>query len=158
MNSFFVKFNHKNKSKQNYIYMNKTLIWISIVSLMLFACKARNAQPAAVENPTTTDLVVNPDALVQMDVTVEGMSCTGCETTINTGVGEIAGVVEVKSSYQDGKTIVKFDSTQTNIDKISQVISEKGYTVTGFVVHKDEDLAAPDEKDAAPEDSLVAPK
>ncbi len=118
--------------------MNKTLILISIIAIMLFACKAKTAETAESENPSTSDLIVNPDALMQMDISVEGMTCTGCENTINSSVSEITGVVEVKSSYRDGKTIVKYDSTQTNIDHISQVISGKGYVVKGFEVHPDE--------------------
>jgi copper chaperone CopZ len=78
-----------------------------------------------------------------MDVSVDGMTCTGCENTINTGVSEIAGVVEVKSSFQAGKTIVKYDSTQTNMDKISQVISNKGYTVKGYKMHPAEEIPVP---------------
>ena len=115
--------------------MNKNLRLISIVAIMLVACKAKTTEPAESESSTTTDLIVNPDALIQMDLVVEGMTCTGCENTINTGVSEIAGVIEVKSSFEDGKTIVKYDSTQTNIDKISQVISDKGYTVKGYNLH-----------------------
>jgi mercuric ion transport protein len=114
--------------------MNRTFFCISIIAVALFACTPP-APPAVSADAKTTDLVVNPDALIQMDVSVEGMTCTGCENTINTGVAEIAGVVEVKSSFQEGKTIVKFDSTQTNIEKISEAITEKGYSVKGYMAH-----------------------
>jgi len=114
--------------------MKKTLFWISMIVVLLSSCKAKSTEPVSEESSAKTDLIVNPDALVQMDVSVEGMTCTGCESTINAGVSEIAGVVEVKSSFQDGKTIVKFDSTQTNIDKISQVINSKGYTVKDYTI------------------------
>jgi copper ion binding protein len=79
---------------------------------------------------------------VRMDLSVEGMTCSGCENTINTGVSEIAGVIEVTSSFKDGKTFVKFDSTQTNIDEISQVINEKGYNVKGFSLRNKEEIPA----------------
>jgi len=115
--------------------MKNSIIWISICAIMLVACKAKTTESAGGENSTTTDLIVNPDALIQLDLNVEGMTCTGCENTINTGVSEIAGVVEVKSSFQDGKTIVKFDSTLTDVTKISQVITDKGYSVNGYAQH-----------------------
>jgi copper chaperone CopZ len=102
---------------------------------MLVACKAKTTETSGTENSTTTDLIVNPDALIQMDLNVEGMTCTGCENTINTGVSAIAGVVEVKSSFQDGKTVVKFDSTLTDVTKISQAITDKGYSVKGVAEH-----------------------
>jgi copper chaperone CopZ len=119
----------------NFKVMKRTLIFFSIIALMLFACKAKTTETATGENSESSDLIVNPDALVQIDLKVEGMTCTGCESTINSGVSEIAGVVEVKSSHTDGVTIVKYDSTQVNIDQISQVISGKGYIVKGYSVH-----------------------
>ena len=122
--------------------MNKNIIWICIVAVMLVACKAKTSESSVSEGSKITDLIVNPDALVQMDFTIEGMTCTGCENTINKGVGEIAGVIEVSSSFQDGKTIVKYDSTQTNYDKISKIIVGKGYSVTGYSVHNAEKLPA----------------
>jgi copper chaperone CopZ len=121
--------------------MKKTFILIGVVVFILTSCKSNNTQTSVSEGAKTTDLIVNPDALIQMDVLVEGMTCTGCENTINTGVSEIAGVIEVKSSFQDGKTFVKYDSTLTNINKISEVISEKGYSVKGYAVHNKEENA-----------------
>jgi copper chaperone CopZ len=126
--------------------MKNSLIWISIIAIMLFACKAKTTESAVNESSTTSDLIINPGALVQMDLSVEGMTCTGCENTINTGVSEIAGVLEVSSSFKDGKTFVKYDSTQTSIDKICQVINEKGYNVKGFEpVNTDEKSESPGE-------------
>jgi mercuric ion transport protein len=121
--------------------MKNSIIWISIVAIMLFACKAKTTESVVSESSTASDLIINPGALVQMDLSVEGMTCTGCENTINTGVSEIAGVIEVSSSFKDGKTFVKYDSTQTNIDKISQVINEKGYNVKGFAQRNTEETA-----------------
>jgi len=118
--------------------MKRTLILFSIIAIMLVACKAKTTDTSAGENSTSSDLIVNPEALVQIDLSVEGMTCTGCENTINSGVSEIAGVVEVTSSHIDGVTIVKYDSTQANIDQISKVISGKGYIVKGYSVHKSE--------------------
>ncbi len=118
--------------------MKRILILFGIIALMLFACKAKTTETAAGENSESTDLIVNPEALIQIDLSVEGMTCTGCENTINSGVSNIAGVVDVKSSHVDGITIVKYDSTQVSIDQISQVINGKGYVVKGYSVHKSE--------------------
>lgn len=115
--------------------MKNSILGLSLIVVMLVACKAKTSETTSTESSKTTDLIVNPSALVQMDLNVEGMTCTGCESTINTGVSEIAGVIEVKSSFQDGKTVVKFDSTQTSIAKISEVIAGKGYSVLGYAAH-----------------------
>ena len=113
----------------------KNLLLSAILVFMLFACTTKTTENSSSENTPHSDLIVNPEALMQIDVSVEGMTCTGCENTINTSVGDIAGVVDVKSSYQNGVTYVEFDSTQTNIDHISKAITEKGYNVIGYSVH-----------------------
>ena len=120
--------------------MKKTIFMLSIVVFMLVACKSKTTQPTVSEGAKTTDLIVNPKALIQLDVMVDGMTCTDCENTINSGVSEIAGVIEVRSNFQNGKTFVKYDSTLTNIEKISEVINGKGYRVKGFAVHNKEDV------------------
>ena len=116
--------------------MKKNIFLACIIGLSLFACKSKTTETSGTEGSVKTDLIVNPDALVQMDVNVDGMTCTGCENTINTGVSEVPGVVEVKSSFQEGKTHVKFDSTQTSIEKIAEIINSKGYIVKGYTLHE----------------------
>jgi mercuric ion transport protein len=123
--------------------MVKKFIWIVIIALTVVACKAKTDTTPVADSSTNSDLIVNPQALVKVEVAVDGMSCTGCETTINTGVSGIAGVIEVKSSFQEGKTTVKFDSTQTSFEEISKAISEKGYTVKGYSVLPSDTISAP---------------
>jgi mercuric ion transport protein len=123
--------------------MVKKFIWICIIALAVVACKTKTDAPVATDSPANSDLIVNPQALVKLEVAVDGMSCTGCENTINTGVSGIAGVIEVKSSFQEGKTIVKFDSTQTSFEEISKAISEKGYTVKGYSVLPADTVSTP---------------
>ncbi len=115
--------------------MKKQILWIFLIILSLSSCKTKTNDSSESSNTSSSDLIVNPDALVEMDINVDGMTCTGCENTINTGLSEIPGIVEVKSSYLNGITFVKFDSTQANIEKISEVIVEKGYAVDGYSIH-----------------------
>ncbi|MCB8995219.1 MAG: heavy-metal-associated domain-containing protein [Bacteroidales bacterium] len=121
--------------------MKKNLLFVTILALLIFGCKAKTSETEKTENPSSTNLVVNPDALVQMDVSIEGMTCTGCENTINSSVANVNGVVEINSSFETGKAVVKFDSTQADISKISQAINDKGYKVTGYAVHQEDPKA-----------------
>lgn len=114
--------------------MKKFLLLAGIGLIMFNACKTKNPESKVTEEPVSSDLIVNPEVLVEMNITVEGMTCTGCENTINSGVGEIAGVVHVSSSFKDGKAVVKFDSTQTDFGEISAAITQKGYIVKDYVI------------------------
>lgn len=76
-------------------------------------------------------MTINQDAVVSVDLSVKGMTCTGCENTIKDGVSDIPGVLDVSASFQEGRTTVKFDTTLTNHRQISEAISKRGYEVTG---------------------------
>ncbi|MCX6272876.1 MAG: cation transporter [Bacteroidetes bacterium] len=67
--------------------------------------------------------------LKTVEMKVKGMTCSGCETTIQTNVAKMEGVKEVKASYTDGKAVVTFDSTKTNKIAIAQMIRNCGYEV-----------------------------
>lgn len=64
-----------------------------------------------------------------IELTVKGMTCSGCESHITHAVGELDGVEEVKASYEKGNTIVKFDPSQVRKDKIVEAINKTGYKV-----------------------------
>ena len=71
---------------------------------------------------------------VVMTVMVGGMSCTGCEETIQTRVGQLDGVKSVKASFKDGTAIVEFVPGKTDSLKIRDAITGSGYTVKKFLV------------------------
>jgi copper chaperone CopZ len=106
------------------IYM-KQLFFVFLVAAILAGCSGKstssdNASEAstAVANKTIT-------------LAVEGMTCTGCEGTVQETVGKIAGVTSVKASHLDSTAVVSFDSTQTSIATIGDAVSEAGYVFKG---------------------------
>ncbi|UCS92208.1 mercuric transport protein MerTP [Echinicola marina] len=64
-----------------------------------------------------------------IELSVKGMTCSGCESHITHAVGELDGVEEVKASYEKGNTIVKYDPSQVRKDKIVEAINKTGYKV-----------------------------
>ena len=64
---------------------------------------------------------------------VNGMTCEGCENTIQTMVGKMEGVKKVKASYTDSLTKVVFDTSLSNIVMISETINKLGYKVVGEI-------------------------
>jgi len=75
--------------------------------------------------------VLDSTRLVTMKYSVEGMTCTGCEKTINYAVGELEGVTEVTSSHEEKYTLVTYDSGLVKEEDIEKVITGKGYTFQG---------------------------
>jgi copper chaperone CopZ len=115
--------------------MKKNVIIILLTAITLAACN----NPDSAQSPSETEPEFEPADVVMVDMDVEGMTCTGCENTIKTGVSELDGVVEVSASHVDAKTFVKVDTSLTSIESIKETIKSKGYTVQSASVQESED-------------------
>jgi copper chaperone CopZ len=113
--------------------MKKFLIIVVAIGMTLASCGNQEKESTI---DSEKQAVVNPENVVLIDMDVNGMTCTGCENTIKTGVSELEGVVSVKASHTDAKTYVEVDTSLTKVDEISQVIVSKGYEVTGSKIEK----------------------
>lgn len=82
------------------------------------------------DNSNTT-IIVKEQNIIEAKLTIEGMTCTGCEHGVNYALNEQQGVIEATSSYKEGIAIVKFDKTLVSVDHLSEAITEAtGYKVT----------------------------
>ena len=83
-----------------------------------------------VVDPKTDPIItVGGLSLQEVSLPVAGMTCSGCETPINHEVSKLTGVSEVKASYENGNTVVKFDPEKTTKAEIVKAINGTGYTV-----------------------------
>ena len=64
-----------------------------------------------------------------IEVKVNGMTCAGCEGHVEHAVNELEGVYEVKASYEQANTVVKFDSSQTSLEEVITAIKSTNYKV-----------------------------
>lgn len=88
-------------------------------------------------NQTEKKSSVDITKLVKAEINVKGMTCTGCENTINEKVHSVKGVENANSSHTEGKTWVTYDTTSTDIDAILYAIDETGYKADGYKLIKD---------------------
>ena len=70
--------------------------------------------------PTTT-------TLTEIEFNVEGMTCAGCESHVNSEVNKLAGIFSISTSYEKGTSLVKFDNNITNEKEILAAIKSTGY-------------------------------
>jgi copper chaperone CopZ len=68
----------------------------------------------------------------EVTISVEGMTCEACEKTITTITGRENGVTYVKASHTDKSAVVRFDMSQTTVEKVMESIRSTGYKVTGY--------------------------
>ncbi len=65
----------------------------------------------------------------EIRVTIEGMTCTGCEAHIESEVNKLDGILNVKADYEAANTIVKYDETKVELQKIETAILSTGYKI-----------------------------
>ena len=102
---------------------NKTgiiLLSVSLSLLALFSCNSTNESEEQV-------ITVNESDITKVKIGVEGMTCVGCEVTLENEISQIEGVVSVKASHSNNEAIIEFDSTKTNTETIIKTIKESGY-------------------------------
>ena len=60
---------------------------------------------------------------------VSGMKCGGCETNVTTKLETIDGVISIEASSKENTIKIEFNADKTNVDAISQAITDAGFTV-----------------------------
>ena len=62
---------------------------------------------------------------------VEGMSCSGCERTIQKVVSNLEGVASAKADLSTSTVSVVYDPERVNVDAIQSAINKIGYKFVG---------------------------
>ena len=67
--------------------------------------------------------------MITETITIEGMSCGHCVSSVTGAVSSLPGVADVAVSLDDKNAVVTFDETAVPRSAISDVIEELGFTV-----------------------------
>jgi copper chaperone CopZ len=69
-----------------------------------------------------------------IEVSIGGMTCTGCEQTIQAGVIKLDGIKSIKASHLSANAIIEYYPDVVDTLKIKEAISGTGYTVKKFII------------------------
>jgi|TARA_R110002096_G_scaffold53839_3_gene139591 mercuric ion transport protein len=75
-------------------------------------------------------IVVDKTNIKIIEYKISGMTCASCETHVNHEVNKLNGIVNSKTSYENGNAIIEFDETKTNELEIEKAIKTTGYKIT----------------------------
>jgi copper chaperone CopZ len=67
-------------------------------------------------------------AKTTIELTIGGMTCTGCENTIQTNLGKVPGIISVTASHLKGNAIIEYEPGKVDTLKIKEVVDGVGYT------------------------------
>jgi copper chaperone CopZ len=65
--------------------------------------------------------------ITTVDLSIEGMTCTGCENTICTSLEKIPGVKSVTASHTDGKATIEFEQGKVDTATLKEAVDAAGY-------------------------------
>jgi copper chaperone CopZ len=69
-----------------------------------------------------------------IEVSIAGMTCTGCEQKIQAGVSRLDGIKSVKASHTAANAVIEYYPDVVDTLKIREAIAGSGYTVKKFTV------------------------
>lgn len=90
---------------------------------------------------TSNVIVISENDILNAELSIKGMTCTGCEHSVNAALNNSEGVLEASSSYENGIALVKFDQSKVSVEQLATAVEEAtGYKVTGKKIIKEETL------------------
>lgn len=120
-------------AKKNFLN-SKAFLWVVTgVSILMFAFPSYSH----IFFPETNNniVVVNESNITEARLYIEGMTCTGCEESVDYALQTEEGVISATSSYKTGIAEVKFDKSKVNPEQLSKAVEEKvGYKVNKFEI------------------------
>lgn len=103
------------------------IVTVLAVLLMAFPSYSKIFFPKKQANQI---IIVDKSNIQQVILKIKGMTCESCTETVNLALSKVPGVLDYKTDYKDGSSIVKFDNSKTGENDIADAINKTGYKVT----------------------------
>lgn len=113
----------------------KKLVFLLAIPLFVISCQSTGEKKT--EQEVQKEVQVNPENIQIVEISVEGMTCTGCENTVEKGVLSLDGVMEVEASHTGKTAVVKYDMTKANPDDMMTKIAERGYEALEYKIKEE---------------------
>ena len=88
-------------------------------SLFLSGCSAQ-------ENQKTE--YIKASNIKKEIIPVDGMTCLGCEISLEKAILQEDGIAKVKASHTDKHVVIEYDKTKTDTSTLIKAIKNSGYT------------------------------
>lgn len=115
--------------KQSILQSNGFLAVVTVLAVLLMTFPSYAHVFYAKKKPVEAVATTPTASLKEVEFAVKGMGCASCEPEVESAVGKLAGIQNVKASAVKKNTVVQFDPTKTTIEDIRNAINSTGYTV-----------------------------
>lgn len=107
------------------------LAFVTVFSLFTLAFPMYSKSLVKSESPSV--IIVDKQNIESITLIVKGMTCAGCESSIESLLNKLIGVITVDAIYDSSSVYIQFDKTKVSRSKIIEEINK-----TGYIVQKDE--------------------
>lgn len=80
-------------------------------------------------NNESRSVAIKESDLTAVELSIEGMTCSGCEEHIVHTVRQLDGIAHVEASYKSGHALIKCDQSKMSLKIIADAINATGYRV-----------------------------
>ena len=101
-----------------------------IYTLVAVSCSGNGKKGAETEKNKEVSVI---------EVSIGGMTCTGCEQIIQNNVGKLEGIKSVKASFTTGIAMIEYFEEMVDTTLIKEAISGSGYIVNKFTAPTNEE-------------------
>lgn len=102
-----------------------------LISLVLLASCGGASKKAEAEASKEDAVTVGSTNVkfTTMELEVDGMTCEGCEQTVEKTVAALPGVKSVAASHVDKNAIIEFEDGKLDVAQVTKAIEGAGYEV-----------------------------
>ena len=111
-----------------------SIVTVFAILMMTFPMYAKAFYPKQKVQAAAVTVASNKQ---QVNFTIYGMTCEGCEEHVNTQLSKVAGVLSYKTSYALKNCLVTFDKSKVDVKTIQAAINKTGYTVKEYKLISD---------------------
>ncbi len=111
-------------------WQSKTFLGIITVFAALMISFPNYAHIFYPKSPIANVENVEISNIQQIELEISGMTCQGCSEHVNHALDGVPGVLGHETSYEQGISLVKFDASKTNQEKLVDAVNATGYKVT----------------------------
>ncbi len=106
-----------------------SIVTIFAILMMTFPLYAKMFYP---KPKVQVASIVTIDNRQQVEFTIQGMTCEGCEAHVNSELSKVNGVIAYKTSYATKSSLVTFDKSKVDVKTIEAAINKTGYKVKNY--------------------------
>jgi mercuric ion binding protein len=106
------------------LFMKLSILFFMITAFAITSC----AQDQKKANRATTNEQTKTVATQKIKISVNGMVCSACQSTVKKTIKSLNGVKDVEVSLENKNAFITYYPNLINPEQIQKAINDKGYT------------------------------